>query len=827
MSFFKLKKLSIDSQNLKSKLRTISMVLFLFPCTIILYVLHEQNFFVSLDSRHLLIFLLILVLAFAGIAVLRQTFNKFVTVSIFMKRAEAGEMVMMDTKEDSAEIGEITRSFNQLISRLDATGQQLEKLDSELKDATANGLRAEEALTPLKKAVDIMQIGVTITDMHRKIMYTNLADAQMHGYKVEELIGQDVRILAPPQSYKDLLPKEVNEITNWCRDSSNCRKDGSLFPVRMTSDVIKDFRDLEWHAVGIVTTCEDISERKRFEETLRLRQRVIESSSNGIMVTDCSLPGNLIIYVNPAFERITGYPENEALGNSMNFLLGEEKDQVKFMEICTALLELREGNAILRNYRKDGSLFWNDLSVSPVQDEAGKVSHFVWEINDVTEREQHEELLEHQANHDSLTGLPNRNLLADRLTQSLANARRYSLRVAVLFVDLDNFKFVNDSMGHAMGDRLLVIEADRLHKSIRAGDTVARYGGDEFVVVVSNLERSEDAAAVAQNIHELLSKPLTIDGHQFMVTCSIGISLYPKDGHDVDSLLKNADAAMYQAKEYGRSSFKFYTSEMNERVVERMTIERHLRNALEMGEFEMNYQPQVDLCHGRIIGVEALLRWRSGELGMVSPEKFIPLAEETGLIVQIGEWVLKTCCEQNKAWQNAGLPPLAISVNLSARQLQNRDLIAVIHRILEDSGLEARFLELEIVESMVMQDVEHAVLTMKDLKERGVLLAMDDFGTGFSSLSYLKRFPFDKLKIDLSFVKEMMVDNESAAIIRAIIAMSHSLNLRVIAEGVESEEQMEYLRLHECDEIQGYFFSPPLPAADFERLLREGHKLKL
>jgi diguanylate cyclase (GGDEF)-like protein/PAS domain S-box-containing protein len=677
------------------------------------------------------------------------------------------------------------------------------------------------------KAVDIMQLGVTITDMQRKILYTNIADARMHGYEVEELIGRDVRIFGPASSHKDLMPEDVQNMTNWSRECVNCRKDGSVFPVRVTSDIVREVRDGVLSNIAIVATCEDISERKSSEEALRLRQRVIESSSNGIMITDTSGPGNPIIYVNPAFGRITGYDAQDTLGRSMHFLLGEDQEQVEFMEIHAALHEQREGNAVLRNYRKDGSLFWNDLSVSPVLDEAGSVAHFVWVINDVTEREQHEELLEYQANHDALTGLPNRNLLADRITQSLANAHRYDMPVAVLFIDLDNFKFVNDSLGHALGDRMLIIQADRLHKSIRSGDTVARYGGDEFVVVVSNLEKIEDAALVAQHIQELVSRPFTIDGHEFGITCSIGISLYPKDGHDVDSLLKNADAAMYRAKEQSRNSFQFYTSEMNDRVVERMVIERHLRHALELGQLEMHYQPQVELTNGRIIGVEALLRWHSPNLGTVSPSRFIPLAEETGLIVPIGEWVLKTCCEQNKAWQDAGLTPLTISVNISARQLQKKDLSGDIAAILRESGLKPRFLELEIVESMVMKDVESAMVIMTELKSLGIQLAMDDFGTGYSSLSYLKRFPFDRLKIDLSFVRDILSDPESASIARTIIAMAHNLNLRAIAEGVETKEQLEYLRLHGCDEIQGYYVSHPVNAQEFEALLRKDQLLQL
>jgi diguanylate cyclase (GGDEF)-like protein/PAS domain S-box-containing protein len=824
---FGLEKLSIESQTLHGKLRVITLILFVFPFTIMFYLLYQRGFFSGLEPLHQIIFFFIAILAFAGIMVLRQAFNKFILVSVFLKRAEAGEMTLMDMPKDNSEFSQISSSFNTLITRLEETGRHLEKLDDELKAAKTGRHKAEEALVPLMKAVDIMQLGVTITDMQRKILYTNIADARLHGYEVEELIGRDVRIFGPASSHKDLMPEDVQNMTNWSRECVNCRKDGSVFPVRVTSDIVREVRDGVLSNIAIVATCEDISERKSSEEALRLRQRVIESSSNGIMITDTSGPGNPIIYVNPAFGRITGYDAQDTLGRSMHFLLGEDQEQVEFMEIHAALHEQREGNAVLRNYRKDGSLFWNDLSVSPVLDETGSVAHFVWVINDVTEREQHEELLEYQANHDALTGLPNRNLLADRITQSLANAHRYDMPVAVLFIDLDNFKFVNDSLGHALGDRMLIIQADRLHKSIRSGDTVARYGGDEFVVVISNLEKSEDAALVAQHIQELVSRPFTIDGHEFGITCSIGISLYPKDGHDVDSLLKNADAAMYRAKEQSRNSFQFYTSEMNDRVVERMVIERHLRHALELGQLEIHYQPQVDLTSGRIIGVEALLRWNSPSLGTVSPSRFIPLAEETGLIVPIGEWVLKTCCEQNKAWQDAGLAPLTISVNISARQLQKKDLSGDIAAILRESGLKPRFLELEIVESMVMKDVESAMVIMTELKSLGIQLAMDDFGTGYSSLSYLKRFPFDRLKIDLSFVRDILSDPESASIARTIIAMAHNLNLRAIAEGVETKDQLEYLRLHGCDEIQGYYVSRPVNAQEFEALLRKDQLLQL
>lgn len=821
MASFRYDKLSIENQSLQGKLRVISLVVFVFPFTIMFYILYEQGFFSDLAPLHRILFFFITVLACAGIMVLRQAFNRFIQVAIILKNAENGELVLMDMPKDASEFGQISSSFNTLITRLEETGRQLNSLDGELKAAKFGRLRAEEALIPLKKAVDIMPLGVTITDMERRILYTNIADARMHGYEAEELIGCDVRIFAPPASHRDLLPDVVQRMTTWSRDSVNCRKDGSLFPVRVSSDIVRDVKNGSIADIAIVSTCEDISDRKLTEEALRLRQRVIESSSNGIMITDATSQEHQIIYVNPAFGRITGYEPFEVLGLDMTILLGDEREQIEFMEISAALHEHRDGKAVLRNFRKDGSLFWNDLTVSPVMDEGGRVAHFVWVIEDVTEREQHEELLEYQANHDALTGLPNRTLLADRLNQALANAARYNLSLAVLFIDLDNFKFVNDSLGHALGDRLLIIEAERLTKCIRSGDTVSRYGGDEFVVVVSRLEKSEDAAVVAKNVQEEISRQITIDGHEFSITCSIGISIYPKDGHDVDSLMKNADVAMYRAKEQNRNSYQFYTREMNERVVERIVIERHLRHALEMGQLEVHYQPQVDLADGRIVGVEALLRWNSPELGLVEPCRFIPLAEETGLIVDIGEWVLRTCCCQNKSWQEAGLQPLTISVNISARQLQKKDLAGIIAKILQETGLDACFLELEIVESMVMKDVDSAAVIMMQLKHLGIQLAMDDFGTGFSSLSYLKRFPFDKLKIDISFIRDIITDPESSAIALAIIAMAHNLNLRAIAEGVETEEQLEYLRKHGCDEIQGFIVSKPVTACEFEQQLRK------
>jgi len=472
---------------------------------------------------------------------------------------------------------------------------------------------------------------------------------------------------------------------------------------------------------------------------------------------------------------------------------------------------------------RDRYIFFN---AAPIRNSSGEMLAVIETLEDLTERKQYEAQLEYQANHDRLTSLPNRNLLNDRVHQALLMSQRGRKQVAVLTVDLDNFKLVNDSLGQEAGDMLLKTVAERLNSCVRLGDTAARKGGDEFAVIVSNLATADDAAQIANKIRESIALPIRINEHELSITCSIGISIFPRDGEDVQTLLRNADGAMYRAKEQGCNTFQFYTGEMNARSLARMTMEKHLRRAMENNELSLHYQPQVSLLTGHVSGMEALLRWQSPELGPVSPASFIPLAEETGLIEQIGEWVVRTACAQNRAWQDAGLPQLSVAVNISARQFRLSNIVGSIGRALRETGLEPRFLELEITESMVMQDVERVSAILNELKGLGVLLAMDDFGTGYSSLSYLKRFPFDVLKIDRSFVRDITSDPDSAAIAKTVIAMAHSLHLTVVAEGVETEGQLHYLRSHGCDEMQGYFFSRPLPAAEFAALLREGRRLQ-
>ncbi|HZF18423.1 MAG TPA: EAL domain-containing protein [Burkholderiales bacterium] len=434
------------------------------------------------------------------------------------------------------------------------------------------------------------------------------------------------------------------------------------------------------------------------------------------------------------------------------------------------------------------------------------------------ERKRYQEQLEYQANYDALTGLPNRNLLHDRLRQSVY-AQRFVRSIGVVFLDIDHFKFVNDSLGHNTGDKLLQKVAERLLESVRDGDTVARLGGDEFILILNDQTGQEVIYRAMQRIISRITEPVEIDGQELLVTASAGISLYPQDGPDVETLLKNADAAMYRAKEKGRNNFQFYTAEMNRQVNERLKMESSLRRALERNELELYYQPRIRVADGALVGCEALLRWQHPELGLTLPERFIGLAEETGLIVPIGEWVIRTACARARAWQNNGAAPISVSVNLSMRQFRQEGLSSAVDDALRVSGLDPRLLEMELTESLVMQDTEAAIRVLERLREIGVDLSVDDFGTGHSSLSYLTRLPISALKIDQSFVQAIRGTGESGEgiVAQAIISLGHNLNLKVVGEGVETPVQFDFLKRHSCDEVQGYHFGRPMPAVEFER----------
>jgi diguanylate cyclase (GGDEF)-like protein len=452
----------------------------------------------------------------------------------------------------------------------------------------------------------------------------------------------------------------------------------------------------------------------------------------------------------------------------------------------------------------------------------GSAATLVAVIEDISQRKQFEEELMHLARHDALTGLANRTLLLDRVSQAIAQARRSGNQVAMLFLDLDRFKTINDSLGHDAGDRVVVEVGRRLKHAVRDADTVARFGGDEFVVLLPELPNENIAAALAQKILTALFEPMLIQGHELAPACSLGISLYPRDGADGKTLLKNADAALYQAKAMGRGNYQFYSEEMNARTLDRLTLESGLRHAVERGELELKYQPQIELSSGAVVGAEALLRWQPAGQHLVMPDAFITIAEETGLIVPIGEWVLRTACAQQVAWQRAGLPPLRIAVNLSARQFRQPGLDTMVARVLEETGCRADALELEITESVLMDRPDSAALTLQRLSDMGVQLAIDDFGTGYSSLSYLKRFPINALKIDRSFVSDISANADDGAIASAVIALAHSMGLTVVAEGVETSQQRDFLRQMKCDQAQGFYFSEPMSAVALENTFYYG-----
>ena len=682
--------------------------------------------------------------------------------------------------------------------------------------------QAEEDLVRFRTALETSADLILLTDLEGlRYIDANETACRALGYSREELIGMSLVEINLNMSeaelrrrFQETVDRGSESVVTESEGRFARRKDGSVFPIEITRRYLRiGERDI------IVAVCRDITERKRAEAALKLRNLAIESSVNAIVITNHLLDDQPIEYVNPAFERISGYSPAEALGRNCRFLQGTDRGQAEVALLRRATEAGREAHVVLRNYRKDGGVFWAQLSISPLRDAAGQVTHYVGVLSDITEARNYREQLEHQANHDMLTSLPNRSLLRDRLDLAVAHAHRQGKLLAVAFIDLDNFKVINDSLGHSAGDQLLKVTAERLRACLREDDTVARHGGDEFVLLLNDQVSREAVGRTISRVIERLAQPLIVEGHEITNTCSVGVTLYPDDGTDAGTLLRNADAAMYRAKAQGKNSFQFYAAEMSSHLGERLKLEAQLRRALERGEFVLHYQPKIDLRSNEIYGLEALIRWQHPDEGLVAPGRFIGLAEETGLIVPMGEWALRTGCAQARAWSDAGLPPMLLSVNISARQFKRRDLVQTVSRVLEETGLAPERLELELTESLVMENAEEFIQTLAALKRLGVSLSVDDFGTGYSSLSYLKRFPVDRLKIDQSFVRDIGSDPDDAAIARAVIQLGHSLDLRVTAEGVETEEQLAFLREHGCDEVQGYLFSRPVTVEAIGKLL--------
>ena len=555
--------------------------------------------------------------------------------------------------------------------------------------------------------------------------------------------------------------------------------------------------------------------RSRTQEDTDARFRaLVQNSADIITIHDAN---GVTTFESPSASRILGHSPGQLIGRTP-FESIHPRDVARAREAFELVLNGEDQPAPVefRFRRADGSWIHLEAVGTNLLEYEG-IGGIVLTSRDVTQRRIAEERIQYLAHYDTLTDLPNRALMRDRLQVYLAQAQRWQYVVAVLFIDLDRFKLVNDTLGHAAGDRLLQEVARRLARSTREGDTVARLGGDEFMVIVPNLNHPQGAATVAQKILHALVQPIPIDGQEVFASASIGVSLFPADAGTADDLIRNADTAMYSAKRMGRNNCQFYTADLNAQMQERLAIEHGLRLAEQRNELHLLYQPKIDLSSRGIIGVEALVRWHHPSLGLISPERFIPIAEETGLIVPIGEWVLRTACEKIRDWRDQGIE-LPVAVNLSARQFRQRNLAQTINGILSDTGVPPACLEIEITESDVMENAESAIATLDELKARGINISIDDFGTGYSSLSYLKRFPLDILKIDRSFVRDIAVDSDDAAIVEAIIALARSLDIKVVAEGVESESQVAFLNRSGCDFAQGFLFSPPVRADEIRRL---------
>ncbi len=669
--------------------------------------------------------------------------------------------------------------------------------------------RQEQILDHIHESVITMDLAGFITSWNR-------GAEKLFGYSAAEAIGRNVLFLYADENDDDSSFEDAFlEHGGREMEVRRRRKNGEVFWASLQLSLL---RDDDGEPAGLIGFLSDITERRNAAEMLRLHSRIFDASDEAIMITDAQ---ERIVSVNPAFTRITGYSVPEVMGETPRKFSSGRHDAAFFAAMWKKLLETGYWQGEIWDRRKDGEIYPKWISIGSVRDASGEVTHYFSIFNDITDRKRAEGRIHHLAFFDALTGLPNRSLFNRLVDQSLIEAARTDLYGSLLFIDLNRFKPINDTLGHGVGDKVLQEIANRFRACLRGADVVCRLGGDEFVVALFDITSRDHAATVAQKLMTALDDPIIIDGRELKVGAAIGISVFPEDGTDTETLLRLADIAMYRAKQTGPDAFAFFSEEMNRRAVDRLTLESSLRRAIERNELLLHYQPKVRTVDGVVIGAEALVRWRHPERGMIPPGEFIPVAEETGLIVQIGNWVLEAACRQARQWKDAGLPVTRIAVNLSARDFST-GLPGRVGQLLARHELDAAWLELEITESMLMHNTDKVITMMDEIAALGVSLSLDDFGTGYSSLSYLKRFPIDTLKIDRSFVINIPGDSNDCAIAGAIISMAKQLKHNVIAEGVESADQLAFLTSLGCDEIQGYLFSPPLPAEKFEALLREG-----
>jgi diguanylate cyclase (GGDEF)-like protein/PAS domain S-box-containing protein len=672
----------------------------------------------------------------------------------------------------------------------------------------------ERAYSQWTQALDQFDDAAFLLDNQYKLLRANKAFYRMVGADNEVCQGQHIAyVMSVENKIEDCLVCLALEGKTEAIVTMEPEDEANPFakPIELR---LKRLTDKDGQVSGMMGVMRDLTEIRKVEERLRLAASVFENTDEGVVIVN---PEGQVVEINPAFTRILGFSREEVIGQSPRMWQSGYHKQKIYDDMWNTLREKGFWQGELWNRRKDGVVFPEWLTISRVQDQSGRLSHYVGVFSDISEIKQSQEQLEHLAHHDPLTDLPNRLLLNERLEQAIRHAERHQLQIAVIFQDLDNFKHINDSMGHPAGDQLLRQVAERLRNAVRKEDTIARLGGDEFVTIMEDIKDSDKLSNAAEKLMSAFNDPFVLDNQDVRITTSLGISLFPRDGFDAQTLLRNADAAMYRAKEKGRNTFQFYTEEMTHFAFERVLLENHLRQAIALEQLYLLYQPQIDLHNGKLIGVEALVRWHHPELGTISPIKFIPLAEDCGFIHQIGAWVLNEACRQGKRWLDQGCNVGCVSVNIAGQQIERGDLVTQVESVLKKHNYPAIGLELEITESFIMQQPDNAVAQLNAIRSQGVGLAIDDFGTGYSSLSYLKKLPVNKLKIDQSFVRDIPEDSNDMAITDAILAMGKSLGLQVIAEGIENKAQADFLLQAGCQEGQGYFYSKPIKPEQLEQ----------